>query len=83
MTRTILEGLSALFAIGAAALWFLSGCVKLPTMAAIGTWNAAGLVNREPFYAALRRIAVLNQWAATSAAVSALLQAALWLLRPG
>jgi hypothetical protein len=68
IAKAILEGLSALFAFGAAVFWFLSARVDLPVI-------GASLVKRDPFYAALKRAAMWNRWAAACAGVSACLQA--------
>jgi hypothetical protein len=62
---------SVVFAALAAVLWLISALVNIPVIdSAYGA-----IANREPFYAALRRISRLNAGAAFCAFVSALTQA--------
>jgi hypothetical protein len=67
----LLSGLSVLFALLAAALWAWSSLVNMPI---IGSAYGA-IANLDPFYAALKKVARLNAFAAACAFVSAFLQA--------
>ena len=71
IAKNILLCLSAAFAFLAAVFWFLSAREDLPV---IGSSYGA-IANLDPFYAAIKRVATLNKWAAGCAGVSALLQA--------
>lgn len=71
MTSQIATIASVFFAAAAAALWAWSATVNLPILGS--GWGA--LVNAEPFYAAMKKVARLNMAAATSAFLSALFQA--------
>jgi hypothetical protein len=67
----LLTWISVFLAGLAAVLWGASAAVNLPV---IGSgWGT--LVGLDAFYAAMRRVARLNMFAAASAALSALLQA--------
>jgi hypothetical protein len=69
--KGVLEGLSALFAFGAAIFWFLSARVDMPVI--VLTWGE--IKKLEQFYEAIKRAATLNRQAATCAGISATLQA--------
>jgi hypothetical protein len=93
---SILSLLSAIFAIAAAALWFLSAVIKTPEHFAIHVVNLGGSKPIGPIGGgyvdqaqssdlidlanALRKQSRLSAWAASCAGVSALLQAALLFL---
>jgi hypothetical protein len=77
--ETFFSGMSVIFAAVAAILWGWSALVNLPV---IGSAYAA-IHNLDPFYAALKRVARLNAFAALSAFLSASAQAtALYLSLP-
>jgi hypothetical protein len=67
----LLSGLSVLFALSAAGLWAWSSLVNIPI---IGSAYGA-IANLDPFYAALKKIARLNAFAAACAFLSTFLQA--------
>jgi hypothetical protein len=69
-----LNGASALLALCAAVLWFLSARVQIPGM-------TYGEPSENPMHIALRSAAKLNSHAATCAGLAALLQAAASTLR--
>jgi hypothetical protein len=67
----VLSLLSVLFAVGAALFWGQSARVDYPVI----DNSYVQMVNIEPFYAALKKVARLNTLAACSALLSAAFQA--------
>jgi hypothetical protein len=66
----LLSGLSVLFSLLAAVLWAWSSLLNLPLIG-----SDLDLEALDPFYAALKKVARLNAFAAACAFVSAFLQA--------
>jgi hypothetical protein len=65
--ETLLDTLAALFALGAAAFWFLSAYGELPPM--LSYWDATPA--NDPFTVGIKYSAKMNRWAAALSGLSA------------
>jgi len=84
IVKSVLESLSAVSALGAAAFWFCSAKVHLPPLGPVpGAKEWRPEVTTNEFYKAIHWVATLSKWAALCAGFSAGLQAVTIWFFPG